>query len=315
MPLDIGMLMDPIGGINIKKDSSFAMLLECQRRGHRLHLMTDRDLWSVGDRAMGRLSRTTVRDDPTDWFTHTDQTTAALSELDVILMRKDPPFDMQYINDTYLLELAEVAGTLVVNRPQALRDMNEKAYIGHFPQCIPETMMARDPKLIREFVHTVGQAVVKPLDGMGGQSIFRVSAADPNLNVILETVSQDGQETIMAQAYVEEITAGDKRILIVDGEAVPFALARIPSDQDFRGNLARGGRGEGVRLSERDHWIAEQVGPSLKAAGVLFAGIDVIGDYLTEINVTSPTCIRELDQIFDLNIAGQLLDCIESSIG
>jgi glutathione synthase len=221
---------------------------------------------------------------------------------------------MEYVHDTYVLERAEAAGAMVINRPQALRDANEKAFTAWFPQCCPETLIARDPSVLREFVMQQRSAIIKPLSGMGGESIFRVAHDDLNLNVILETVGESGDALIMAQRYIPEISSGDKRILLINGEPVPYALARIPSAEDFRGNLAKGGTGEGVPLSERDLWICEQVGPELRSRGVIFAGIDVIGDYLTEINVTSPTCIRELDALYGLNIAGQMFDCIESML-
>ncbi len=314
MSYRVGMVMDPIESINTRKDSSFAMLLECQARGNSLFYMTADNLTVQNGEARALMSQIEVRDQPEDWFSIIDQSVQPLTSLDYCLMRKDPPFDMQYINDTYVLGIAEQAGLTVVNRPAALRDMNEKAVIAHFPQCTPETMIGRNPASLKAFIQSLGDAIVKPLDGMGGRSIFRVQADDPNLNVILETVSNEGHDMIMVQSYIHEIDQGDKRILIVDGETVPYALARIPAADDFRGNLAKGGSGHGIELSERDLWIANQVSPLLTERGVVFAGLDVIGDYLTEINVTSPTCIRELDQLFDLNIAGQLMDSIESSL-
>ena len=265
-------------------------------------------------RAFGRMRPLSVRDDPSGWFELGQAEDQPLADLDVILMRKDPPFDMEYINDTYVLDRAEAEGVVVVNRPNSLRDANEKAFTAWFPECCPPTLMARDPARLREFVMEQEVAIVKPMDGMGGESIFIARADDKNLNVILETVGEHGHRLIMAQRYIPEISAGDKRILLIDGEAVPYALARLPSDDDFRGNLAKGGVGEGVELSERDHWICQQVGPELQRRGVIFAGLDVIGDYLTEINVTSPTCIRELDAIYGLHIAGQLFDAIESRL-
>ncbi len=315
MSLIVGVVMDPIAAINIKKDSTFAMLLEAQRRGHRLRYMQLEDLYLRDGEARSRQRGLQVEDDPAAWFQLDQASDGPLSEMDVVLMRKDPPFDMNYVYATYLLELAQAAGTLVVNDPQALRDANEKLFTAWFPQCCVPTLVSRDVSALREFVKQQRKAVVKPLDGMGGQSIFQLADGDPNTNVILETITAEGQEWVMAQAYIEEIADGDKRILLVDGEAVPYALARIPGDGDFRGNLARGGRGVGLPLGERDRWICEQVAPELRRRGILFAGLDVIGDYLTEVNVTSPTCIRELDAEFDLNIAGQLFAAIEDKIG
>lgn len=307
-----GVVMDPIAGINIKKDSTFAMMLEAQRRGHELIYLEPGDLWVNGGEAMGAMRAVTVRDDPADWFTLGETIEAPLASLDILMMRRDPPFDMDYVHLTYALELAERAGTLVINRPQALRDANEKFFITHFPQCCAPFAIARQAKRLAAFAEATGPCVVKPLDGMGGESIFQINPGDPNRKVILEAITSHDEELVMVQQYIPEITAGDKRILIVNGEPVPYALARIPGAGDFRGNLAKGGTGKGVPLSERDYWICEQVAPRLKDMGILFAGLDVIGDWLTEINVTSPTCIRELDAEYGLNIAGQLFDAAEA---
>jgi glutathione synthase len=230
-------------------------------------------------------------------------------------MRKDPPFDIEYIASTYILQLAEQLGSLIVNRPASLRDNNEKMFITQFPQCCTPFLVSRNKSLLRSFVEKQfsdhkQDVILKPLDGMGGTSIYRVNPQDPNLSVILETVSENESRTVMAQQFIPEITARDKRVLLIDGEAVPYALARIPASGETRGNLAAGGTGVGIELSERDHWICQQVAPKLKQQGILFAGIDIIGDYLTEINITSPTCIRELDQIYSLDIAGDLMQCI-----
>jgi glutathione synthase len=238
-----------------------------------------------------------------------------LDELDIVLMRRDPPFDMNYIYATYILELAESAGTLVINRPQSLRDANEKFFINNFPQCCVPMLISSRSDMIREFVSQQGRCVVKPLDGMGGESIFQVIDSDMNFNVILETITRHDSRPVMAQKYIDEITAGDKRILLVDGDPVPYALARFAGEGDFRGNLAKGGSSKGVPLSEKDKWICSQVAPELKARGILFAGLDVIGDYLSEVNVTSPTCIRELDEEFGLNIAANLFDAAEEKLG
>ncbi|HVF35307.1 MAG TPA: glutathione synthase [Candidatus Saccharimonadia bacterium] len=311
MTLDVGVLMDPIGAVKLRKDSTLAMLLEAQRRGHRLWYATQRDLMLDGGEPYGRLAPLVVRDDPASWFELGPAAAMPLARCDVFLARKDPPFDSQFLYDTLVLEQASARGCRVVNAPQALRDANEKLFALLFPQCIPETRVARDAALLREFVESVGEVVLKPLDGMAGRSIFRTHRGDPNLNVILETLTRDGAELAMAQRYVHQITDGDKRILVIDGEPVPYCLARIPQGDDFRGNLARGGKGVGRPLSERDRWIVAQVAPELVRRGIVFAGLDVIGDWLTEINVTSPTGIRELDAQFGLNIAGMLFDAIE----
>jgi len=225
-----------------------------------------------------------------------------------VLMRKDPPFDMEYVYTTYILERAEQAGVRVVNRPQALRDANEKAYTAWFPQCCPPTLMTRDMGRIRAFLAEHKKIVVKPLEGMGGLLVFVLAEGDPNTSVVLETLTQNGARLTVAQKYIPEIKDGDKRILVIDGEAVPYALARVPKPGESRGNLAAGGKGVGVPLSERDRWIVAQVAPALREKGLLFVGLDVIGDWLTEINVTSPTCVRELDAIYGLDIAGQFMD-------
>jgi glutathione synthase len=315
MVLDVAVVMDPIGGIKIGKDTSFAMLLEAQRRGHRLHYVSPGGLWLDGSRPMARLAALEVRDDPADWHRLGPTSARAVAEMDVVLMRTDPPVDANYLHDTHILSLAQAEGTLVLNDPRGLRDLNEKLGALLFPQCCPPTRVSRDAADLRAFVAEHGEAVLKPLDGMGGRSIFRVRAGDPNLNVILETLTGGGRELALAQKFLPEIKEGDKRILLVDGEAVPYCLARIPQGDEFRGNLAAGGRGEGRPLSERDRWIAAQVGPELKRRGMLFVGLDVIGDYLTEVNVTSPTCVRELDAQFGLNIAGQLFDAIQARRG
>ncbi len=314
MTVKLGVVMDPIEAINPKKDSSLAMLLAAQKRGWQLYHMQQHDL-SVRDGKLHlRAQAVTVSDDPQNWFELGQPQQIRAKELDVVLMRKDPPFDMQYIHSTYLLELAEAEGVLVVNKPQTLRDANEKLFTTWFPQCCPPTLVSRDMDQLRGFFNEFGDIIIKPLEGMGGTSIFRLKLGDPNISVALETLTQYGQQYIMAQRFIPEISAGDKRILLVDGEPMPYALARIPAKGETRGNLAAGGRGEGVVLSERDRWICAQVGPTLKQKGLLFVGLDVIGDYLTEINVTSPTCIRELDSQFGLDIGGALMDCITAKL-
>jgi glutathione synthase len=276
--------------------------------------LLQKDLKLLAGEALGQATLLTVRDDPQDWFELGQRQEIPLGELDVILMRKDPPFDMEYIYTSYILERAEVAGALIVNRPQALRDMNEKAYTAWFAECAPTTLITRSMTEMKAFLRDYGRIVVKPLDGMGGKSIFVVATGDNNANVIFETLTDNGSRFAMAQTYIPEIRDGDKRILLVDGEAVPYALARIPSADDNRGNLVMGATGEGRELTERDRWICARVGPALRDRGVVFAGIDVIGDYLTEVNVTSPTGIRELDKLFGLNIAGMLFDAIEKRL-
>jgi glutathione synthase len=315
MPLDIVVVMDPIAAINTKKDSTFAMLLEAQRRGHRLHYAGPGDLGIVAGRAAVRSASLEVTDDPKRWYSLAPAAWRALHEFDVAMMRKDPPVDQGYLHDTQILGLAQAEGVLVVNDPQGLRDLNEKLAAFLFPQCCPPTLVTRDSALLKTFVAEHGDCVLKPLDGMGGRSIFRVRAGEDNVNVILETLLDGGRHLALAQRYLPEIRDGDKRILMIDGEPVDYCLARIPQGGEFRGNLAAGGRGEGRPLSERDRWIAAQVGPELKRRGMLFVGLDVIGDWLTEVNVTSPTCIRELDAQFGLNIAGQLFDRIEALRG
>ncbi|KRG71465.1 glutathione synthase [Pseudoxanthomonas dokdonensis] len=310
MPLDVVVIMDPIGSIKIAKDTTFAMLLEAQRRGHRLLYVVPRRLALRDGRAVAQVATLTVNDDPGSWYQLGDTSEISLGRGQVVLMRKDPPFDEEYLYDTQILGIAQQAGALVVNDPQGLRDYNEKLAALLFPQCCPPTVVSRDPALLKAFVGEHGRAVLKPLDGMGGKSIFLVDAGEANQNVILETLIGHGRLT-MAQRFLPDISDGDKRILLIDGEPVDYALARIPQGDEFRGNLAAGGRGEGRPLSDRDRWIAGQVGPEMKRRGMLFVGLDVIGDYLTEVNVTSPTGVRELDRQFGINIAGLLFDAIE----
>ncbi|KAG9608773.1 hypothetical protein KCV01_g4229, partial [Aureobasidium melanogenum] len=312
MSLSVAVLMDPIRAIKIAKDSTFAMLLEASRRGHALFYMEHGDLALRDGEAWGRLRPLTVKDDPAGWYTLGEAAWRPLGEIDVVLARKDPPVDAQFIYDTMVLEAAQKAGCNVVNDPRSLRDCNEKLFALQFPQCIAPTLVSRDRGELKAFVAHHGEAVLKPLDGMGGRGIFRVKAGDSNLNSMLETLLDGDRHFAIAQKYIPDIVKGDKRILLIDGEPVPYALARIPQGDEFRGNLAAGGRGEGIELSERDRWIAAQVAPELRRRGLRFVGLDVIGDYLTEINVTSPTCIRELDAQFRINIAGLLFDAIEA---
>ena len=310
----IGVIMDPIESITPKKDSTLAMLLEAERRGAEIHYMVQDDLKLVAGDAYAVSKRLHVSDDDHEWWKISDEHEIRLGDLDVILMRKDPPFDMEYVFSTYVLSRAEQAGALIVNRPQALRDMNEKAFISWFPQCAPLTLITRSIKDMKAFLTEHDQIVVKPLEGMGGRSVFVVNAKDNNANVIFETLTVDGSQFAMAQVYIPEIRDGDKRILLINGEPIPYALARIPPPDDNRGNLVVGAVGEGRELSAHDRWICGEIGPVLRTNGVIFAGIDVIGNYLTEINVTSPTGIRELEQIYDLNITKLLFDAIEAQL-
>lgn len=312
MQLDIVVVMDPISGIKTGKDTSFAMLLEGQRRGHRLHYVRPGGLSLRDGKAFAMSAPLEVRDIATDWFSLGEFSEIALGPGQAVLMRTDPPVDANYLHDTQLLDFARRQGALIVNDPRGLRDFNEKLAALEFPECCPPTLVSRDAASLKAFINEHGQAVLKPLDGMGGRSIFRVAAGEPNVNVILETLTEGGKHLAMAQRYLPEIKAGDKRVLLVDGEPVDYALARIPQGDEFRGNLAAGGRGEGRPLSERDRWIAAQVGPEMKRRGMLFVGLDIIGDWMTELNVTSPTGVRELDQQFGLNIAGLLFDAIEA---
>ncbi|MET0088969.1 MAG: glutathione synthase [Candidatus Thiodiazotropha sp.] len=310
MSIQIGVVMDPIESIKIQKDSTFAMMLAAQARDWTIHYIQQHNLSLKDGICWADTRHLQVRDDPAGWYEFGDRQSLPLHELDAVLMRKDPPFDMEYIYTTYLLEQAERQGCLVVNRPASLRDANEKLFTAYFPHCTPPTLVTRDAAEIRHFHRAHEDIILKPLGGMGGASVFRITRDDPNLSVIIETLTEQGKSFTMAQRFIPEIRSGDKRILMVDGQAVPYALARIPAQGETRGNLAAGGRGEGVALSERDHWIAQQVAPELQSRGILFAGLDVIGDYLTEINVTSPTCIRELDKQYNLDIAGDLMDAI-----
>ncbi len=312
--LKIGIVMDPIASIVPKKDSSFAMLLEAQRRSAEIHYFEQHDLRMLSGKALGRSRRLTVEDRHDSWFDLGDPLEIDLGELDAILMRKDPPFDMEYVYTTYILDRAKAAGTLIINDPQALRDMNEKAYTAWFPECTPVTLITRSMKQMKAFLEDQERVVVKPLDGMGGRSIFVVQKGDNNANVIFETLTDYGKRFAMAQVYIPEIKLGDKRILLIDGDPIPHALARIPSGDDNRGNIVAGAVAQGQDLSDRDRLICDRVGPVLRDSGVLFAGIDVIGDYLTEVNVTSPTGIRELDRPFGINIAGVMFDAIEKNL-
>ena len=312
--IKLGIVMDPIESINIKKDSSFAMMLEAQRRGWEIHYMEMNDLSLEQGKAIARTRVVSLKEDPNGWFEFHSEQEIALSDLDAVLMRKDPPFDTEYIYATYILERAEDEGALIVNKPQSLRDCNEKLFTAWFPELTPTTVVTRRADKIKAFHQEHGDVILKPLDGMGGSSIFRVMKGDPNVSVIIETLTNHGENYCMAQTFVPDISNGDKRILVVDGEPMPYCLARIPAKGETRGNLAAGGRGEARPISETDRKIAETVAPVLKEKGLIFVGLDVIGDKLTEINVTSPTCIREIEAAFDISITGKLMDAIERRI-
>jgi glutathione synthase len=308
-------VMDPIDSIKPAKDTTLAMLLAAQKRGWELWYAEQRDLWLRDGVASGRLRQVRVRDDLNDWFELGEPQIAKLADFDALLMRKDPPFDMEYIYTTYILERAELEGLLVVNRPQGLRDMNEKVYTAWFPQCCAPTLITRDMADMHTFLKEFGRIVCKPLHGMGGKSIFVVDRGDKNANVIFETLTEYGSHFAIVQKYLPEIVAtGDSRILIIDGEPAPYALARIPTETDNRGNLAAGARGEGRELNDRDRWLVGQIGPVLREHGMLFVGLDVIGDYVTEINVTSPTGVRELDKRFKTDIADLLMAAIQKRL-
>jgi glutathione synthase len=314
MSIKLGIVMDPIESIIVKKDTSLAMLLAAQERNWEIYYMLQTDLLMENGISKGIMRSLTVRDDQTSWYSLGEPIQRSLSELDVILMRKDPPFDNHFIHSTFLLEQAQDEGTLVVNQPQSLRDCNEKLFAAQFPQCCPPFLVSCNASKLREFHQEMGDVIFKPLDGMGGTAIFRLKPDDPNVSVIIETITHGGVTQIMAQKYIPEIDNGDKRILLIDGEPVPYALARVPAIGETRGNLAAGGSGVAQELSERDRWICEQVGPVVSQKGLLFVGIDVIGDYLTEINVTSPTCVREINKAYNLDIAGDLMDCIAGKL-
>ena len=309
----LAVIMDPIESIKPHKDSSLAMLLEAQNRGWKIHYGQLHDIWLRDGQAFGRLTDLRVADDESNWFDLGDVEVTPLGDMDVILMRKDPPFDMEYIVATYVLERAEDHGAVVVNRPQALRDANEKAFLAWFSNCVPPTLISRSLNEMRAFIAEHHKVVVKPLGLMGGQSVFVTHAEDGNRNVILETVSRQGARFAMVQKYLPEVVAsGDKRIILIDGQPVPVGLARIPSPGDHRGNMVAGARIEVGPLTDRDMWICDQIGPLLRDKGLLFTGIDVIGEFMTELNVTSPTGIRELERASDVGITGQLFDALSS---
>lgn len=306
--------MDAIESIKPYKDSSFAMLLEAQKRGWQIFYMQLKDLYMDGAVSYADGMPLTVKDQATEYYHLKAPLTLKLSDLDVILMRKDPPFNLEYIYATYLLQQAEEQGTLVINKPSSLRDCNEKLFTREFPQCCTPTRVSRKPERLIEFLQLHKDIIIKPLDGMGGRSIFRIKLGDPNTNAIIESVTDHGNNQVMVQQFIPEISEGDKRILLIDGTPVPYALARIPAEGENRGNLAAGASSRGMPLTERETWICQQVAPALRERGLLFVGIDVIGGYLTEINITSPTCIRELDKEFNLNISATLFECIDQKL-
>lgn len=312
--IKLGIIMDPIERINIKKDSTFAMMLAAQRRGWTLYYMQQQDLYVEQGIVYAQMQTVTVQEDAQHWFDTGENITCPLHELDAVLMRKDPPFDMEYIYSTYLLELAQEQGLLVVNDPASVRAANEKLFTAWFPQYCPETLVTRDMNRLKGFLAEQEHIVVKPLDGMGGAMIFQIKQGDMNTNVILETITDHGKRTIMAQRFLPEFKQGDKRILLINGEPFPHALARIPAEGEGRANLAAGGTGVGVDLTKREWDICRGLAPKLQEMGLVFVGLDVIGDYVTEINVTSPTGIRELDRIYEADIAGLLMDAIEQAL-
>lgn len=311
MTVRLGIVMDPIEKIQFKKDSSLAMLVAAQERGWSIEYMELPDLYLKSAQARARTRDLTVRMDPGNWFDYGETRDRALGDLDVILMRQDPPVDREFLMATFMLEAAEQQGALVVNPASTLRDCNEKLFATQFDDLTPPLIVTRSSDRLREFYAEYKDVIMKPVDGMGGSSIFRIKENDANLGVIIETLTNNGAHQAMAQKYVPEIRQGDKRILLIDGEPVPYALARIPSDGENRGNLAVGGRGEGRELTARDREICDRVAPVIKEKGLIFVGLDVIGDFLTEINVTSPTCIRELDAAFGIDISSLLMDAIE----
>ncbi len=310
--MKIAVLMDPVHKLKAYKDSTVAMIKSAQAMGWVCVYFTQEDLYCRQGRAYARVFSIKVGDEKAiHWAEVNEQGEQPLGEFDIILMRKDPPFDMEYIYATYALQLAERDGVLVANKPSSLRDANEKFFTLNFPQCCPQTLISPDINRLRAFWQEHQNVIFKPLEGMGGSSVFHVDEKAENLSVILEVLTKGQMVTVMAQQYIPEITtSGDKRILLINGDPVPFALARIPAKGELRGNLAAGARGEVVAITDRDRWICQQIAPTLKAMGLYFVGIDVIGDYLTEINVTSPTCIREIAAATNLDIAGDYLRCL-----
>lgn len=314
MAISVGVIMDPIAAINFRKDTTLALLLAAQAQGWSLSYMEMSDLALVNGVPIARQKPLKVFDSPDCWYELGEPVDAPLADLDCVLMRKDPPFDSEFVYATYILEAAERLGVLVVNRAQSLRDCNEKIFATQFPQCTPPLLVSRDPKRLRAFHDQHKDVIYKPLDGMGGTGIFRAREDDPNVSVIIETLTGYGSQTIMVQRYIPEIVQGDKRILMIDGDPVPWCLARVPAVGESRGNLAAGGKGVVQPLNDRDRWIADQVSSSLREKGLLFVGLDVIGEYLTEINVTSPTCVREIDREKNTAIGTLLMTAIKQRL-
>ena len=312
--MKIGVVMDPIESINFKKDSTLAMMLEAQSRKHQLFYMTPDSLYIKEKGAFAIAKTLQVKNDPTGWFDFKEEKQIKLSELDVILMRQDPPFNSNYIYNTYVLESAEKEGVLVVNKPSSLRDCNEKVFATEFPECCTPFLVTSDPNLLKSFIEDYSDTVVKPLDGMGGSSIFRLRYSDPNLNVILETITESFTTKVMIQTYIPEISDGDKRILLINGNPMDAAVARVPAEGELRGNLAAGASAVARSLTEKDLWICEQVGPKLKELGLVLVGLDIIGDYLTEINVTSPTCFREYESLCNIDVAYSFIEEVEGLV-
>ena len=309
--MKLGVVMDPIESINFKKDSTLAMMLEAQKRDHELFYMTPDSLYINESGAFAIAKTINVKNEPTGWFDFKEVMQIKLSELDVILMRQDPPFNSNFIYNTYVLESAEREGVLVINKPASLRDCNEKVFATEFPECCTPFLVTSDLSLLRSFIDDHKDTVIKPLDGMGGSSIFRIRSSDPNLNVILETVTESYSTKVMIQTYIPEIVDGDKRILLINGTPMDAAVARVPAEGELRGNLAAGASAIARSLTEKDLWICEQVGPRLKELGLVLVGLDIIGDYLTEINVTSPTCFKEYENLCDINVAFNFLETLE----
>ena len=312
--MNIAFIIDPLDSLKIYKDSTFAMMREASRRGHALFVLEQHELFVRDNQVQASNRQLTLTGDESHWYRLGATQITPLQQFDAVLMRKDPPFDMEYLYATHLLQAAERQGARVFNRGQALRDFNEKLAILQFAEFTTPTLVTREPQQVREFVAQHQDVILKPLDGMGGMGIFRLTPNDPNLGSILETQMQGGARSMMVQRYIPEITRGDKRILLIDGEAVPFCLARIPQQGETRGNLAAGGRGVAQPLSERDWQIAKALGPQLRAQGLLLVGLDVIGDYLTEVNVTSPTCFQEITQQSGFDVAAMFIDALERQL-
>jgi glutathione synthase len=308
MAIKLAVIMDPIAKIKYEKDTTLAMLLEAQKRQWSLFYLEQKDLYVRDGKAFGEAKPLQVFANPDRWYELNPSETRSLADFDIILMRKDPPFDMEYIYTTYILEFAKTHGVRIVNDPQSLRDANEKLFAQWFPSCMPPTIVSKDADLLRHFINEHEDVVFKPLHSMGGGSIFHLQKGDDNINVVIEVLTCNGFHHIMAQRFIPEIKQGDKRIFIINGKPLPYALARLPAHGEIRGNLAAGGRAKGVLLTKRDYWIAEQVGETLKKKGLLFVGLDVIGNYLTEINVTSPTCVRELQSFYDIDVCKLFFD-------